>query len=75
MARARCAIDVLAGVLPGTPMDEFSKRFWLTSDDWDGGSEKGQEAFAKMVQEAQQYMLTLMNPAQVNWVRFEWVWF
>jgi hypothetical protein len=65
---ARCAFEVVAGLLPGQPMDEYTKRFFMTSDD---PAEKFQELYTQ----AREYAETLIDPSQLNWVKLEWVWF
>lgn len=34
MESARILIQITAGVLPGTPIDEYTKTFGITSDEW-----------------------------------------
>lgn len=35
MESARCMWEVMAGVIPGTPMPEYTKRWGLTSREWE----------------------------------------
>lgn len=75
-------IDVLAGVVPGHPMPEYTRRFFLTSREWyDAGSGehgplKQAELLADLNSKAQAWAMYLMlQPDRVNWVRTDWVWF
>jgi len=34
VANVRGAWEVVAGIVPGQPLREFTKHFWYTSDDW-----------------------------------------
>ena len=73
--RLVCAIDVVAGVLPGTPMPDFTRRYFITSEDWNSGKEQGQ-MLAEMNGKAQGYAgMLMLAPQSVNWVKTEWVWF
>jgi hypothetical protein len=78
MQSARCAWEVVAGVAPGKPMPEYTKRFVLTSDEWYGEdgelTEGGINRFMELQGTAMMHALGLMNPQQVNWVRLVWVW-
>lgn len=65
---ARCAFEVVAGLLPGQPMDEYTKQFFMTSDDPDS-------RFQELYTQAREYAEALIDPSRLNWVRFEWVWF
>lgn len=81
MSRLRIAIEVQAGLIPGTPMEEFNKKFYITSDAWYKQGEytdKPDEAELEIMQVyglANEYMRTLWNPQRVNWVRCDWVYF
>ena len=75
----RVAVDVVAGVVPGTPMPEFSRRYFITSADWYAAADtpEGQATLlAEMNGKAQGWASYLMLcPDQFNWVRTDWVWF
>lgn len=77
MSSVRVAVDVVAGVIPGTPMPEFTRRFFITSDKWNEGDGIDQaRLFADMNGQAQAWAMYLMlQPDRVNWVKTEWVWF
>lgn len=80
MESARVIIEVVAGVIPGTPMPEYTKKFFITSDAWyaqgkyQGKSEDAKMELLAVLGLAQEYMRNLMNPQAVNWVRLDWVY-
>ena len=67
MEMAKAILEVQAGVLPGVPMDEYNKRWVLTREGWDTDADL-------IITEAFTYAWSLIDPAHVNWVRYEWVW-
>jgi hypothetical protein len=71
--RAKYAVEVVAGLIPGQPMPEFTKQFWVTSDEW--RSLPTLESIQDKWGEANQYAESLMNPDRLNWVQISWVWF
>lgn len=79
--RVRIIIEVVAGVLPGTPMHEYDKRFiissnaWYAQGQWEGKKEEAAAHCRQVQQEANDYMLSLWNPSGVNWVKCEWIYF
>jgi hypothetical protein len=74
---ARCVWEVTAGLIPGEIMTEHTRRFGLTSSEWDDG--KGYELFLKREAEAGAYARFLQelcaNGREVNWTRIDFVWF
>lgn len=64
----RAAWEVTAGLLPGRPEPELTKRFVFTSSMPD---ERFQEAHTQ----AFEYARDLIDPSKLNWVRLDWVWF
>lgn len=81
MKAARIAIEIVAGVVPGTPVPEFTKRFVITSDAWykqgdyEGKDDEAEMEVMKVYGLAQEYMRTLWNPKRANWVRCDWIYF
>ena len=77
MESARCAWEVVAGLIPGQVMPEHTKRWGLTSHEWDDG--KGLELFYEREALAGAYARTLqtlcMMGREVNWTRIDFVWF
>lgn len=78
MNEARILLEVVAGVLPGTPEPEFTKQWAITSNEWQAAAEKpdGQSALlAEFNGKAQGYAALLMlQPDRLNWVKTEWIW-
>lgn len=84
--RARCAWEVRAGIVPGTPMPEHTRRFVLTSDGFYADAElteeqmkekypDGKNLFLQAQSEAMEYARTLQHPNFVNWVELNWIWY
>lgn len=77
---ARILIEVVAGIIPGTPIPERTRQFAITSDAWyaqgeyEGKKEEAKIEIMKVYGLAQEYMRSLMNPQEVNWVRFDWIY-
>jgi len=76
MDTARVGVDVVAGILPGTPMEEYTRRFFITSAQWNEGDGIDQaRLLADMNGKAQGWAMYLMlQPDRVNWVKTEWIW-
>lgn len=73
---ARVIIEVVAGVIPGHPEDEYTKRFGITSQQWEEAGEDGKaNLLAERNGQAQGYAgLLMLQPDRFNWVRTEWIW-
>lgn len=77
MESARVIIEVVAGVIPQQPMEEYTKRWAITSDEWYKavGPGTAMELLAERNKAAQEYAMSLMmRPDLVNWVRTDWLW-
>lgn len=75
---ARVGIDVVAGLIPGQPMPEYTRRFFLTSSEWHNAADGDEQArlLSDLNGKAQAWAAYLMfQPDRVNWVRTDWVWF
>jgi hypothetical protein len=71
----RVAITVTAGVLPGISEDEFTRSWYISSDEWDAAADRASELLAERNGQAQGYAALLMlRPDRVNWVNVEWLW-
>jgi hypothetical protein len=72
----RCAVDVVAGVLPGTPEPEFTRTFHITSDEWYAADQDNKlNLLSDLAGRANGYAQYLMlAPDRFNWVKTEWVW-
>jgi hypothetical protein len=77
MDSARVIVEVVAGLIPQTPMPEHTRRWALTSEEWAAAGEKGtqSEALAVLNGKAQGYAgLLMLQPDRLNWVRTDWIW-
>lgn len=76
---ARCAWEVSAGLIPGTPMPEYTRRWGMTASQWDGDdgqpTPQGVALYNACLVAAQEYARYLMNPGALNWVRVDWIWY
>lgn len=68
----KLSIEVMAGMVPGTPMDEHTRRWHFTRSGYEKND--GQD-YSDAVGAASYYALTLQNPQRLNWVRMDWVWY
>lgn len=75
MNSAKVIVEVQAGVIPGTPEPEYTRRWAMTSDEWEAAGPKAGEELAMLNGKAQGYaMLLMLQPDRLNWVRTEWLW-
>lgn len=78
---ARIGVDVVAGLVPGQPMPEYTRQWFLTTYEWAeaGKDETGMEQaklLADLNGKAQAWAGYLMlQPDRVNWVKTEWIYF
>lgn len=84
--RLRCSWEVRAGIVPGSPMMEHTKRWHLTSEQWEIENQMtddqfkvahpdGRSTFAKFQTAAYDYANSLTDPRGLNWVSVEWIWY
>lgn len=87
---AKLIIEVRAGVIPGTPIPEFTRRWGITSVDYATMNDKAElrkercarsrqwhEASDKWIRvhgDSREYQASLENPAMFNWVERTWLW-
>jgi hypothetical protein len=78
MQRLKMYLQVTAGIIPGEPMPEYSKRW-----EWSPAKVEGARVemtaeellqFHELSDEAHAYAKELQNPGFTNWVTTEWVW-
>ena len=88
MERAKLIVEVTAGLIPGQPIDEYTKRFAITGADWEEASLREQTRqgaakdrdgrpalLAEVNGRAQGYAgYLMMQPDALNWVRTDWIW-
>ncbi len=83
--RDRAYFQVLVGVVPGSPEPEFSKTWVYTEAEFEKdlarpenaegeGGEATLSIFQQKMQAANNYALSMIDPAHVNWVHFTWLW-
>lgn len=74
---ARCGVDVFAGVLPGTPEPEFTRQWFITSEEWHAEEGKNQaELLSDLAGKACAWATyCMLQPDRFNWVKTEWIWF
>jgi hypothetical protein len=80
---ARVILEVTAGVVPGTAEPEYTRRWAITTDEWEKAGQvaaadiaNGQGALlAERNGQAVGYAEMMMAaPNVVNWVRTDWLW-
>lgn len=75
MKAARVVVEVVAGLIPGQPMPEYTRRWGIDSEEWSDAGEKQMELLAEVNGKAQGYAALLMlQPNRLNWVRTDWIW-
>lgn len=75
MDSARVIIEVMAGIIPGTPMPEHTRRFVITSDEWHADGVNQSALLAERNGQAMGYaQLLMLQPEALNWVKTEWIW-
>lgn len=70
---AKVLIEVQAGIVPGTPMPEYTKRWAITSEQWAGETAQAREDIVRIYGESREYAATLEDPRKLNWVRRDWL--
>lgn len=71
----RCVVEVYAGVLPGTPEEDLTQRWFLLSADWNAENADKAMLLIELAGKANAYASYLMlQPDRVNWVKTEWIW-
>ena len=69
MKQAKLILEVMGGLSPGVPIDEYTRMWSLTSEE-----AKDPNTLLDAQGAAMNYCLWLQNPQRVNWVRLEWIW-
>jgi len=76
MKEARAAIEVQAGLIPQQPEDEFTRRWFITSEQWHAEGADQAKLLTDTQGQAMAYAQYLMlQPDRLNWVRVDWVYF
>lgn len=75
MNSTKVIVEVMAGVIPGQPEEEHTRRWALSSDEWEAAGDKASEKLAVLNGQAIGYAALLMlQPDRFNWVRTDWLW-
>lgn len=89
MDATKLAIVVTAGLIPFEPEESFTRRWEITSSEWEAAQAADEDlrsgsdhehAFhaalklAFVAAEADEYARLLRNPGRFNFVRTDWVW-
>lgn len=78
---ARAAVEVTAGLIPSQPMPEYTRRWAVTSEEWQGleDASLGTSRVALLAERNGQALgyaaLLMASPHLVNWVRVDWIWY
>lgn len=81
MDATRILIEVTAGIIPGAPKPELTRRFTITDAEWEKAAKLGDGHMAHHLltatrDRAQTYAGVLMlNPERFNWIRTEYLVF
>jgi hypothetical protein len=65
---------ITAGVLPDQPIEDYTKIFRYTIDDY-GSDQYGTTLFHDTADKAFDYAKTIGNPGVVNWVNVDFIWY
>ena len=74
MQSIRVIIEVTAGIIPGQPMEQYTQKWAITSEEWQVSTD---QAFLLAITNgrAQGYAgWLMMQPNSINWVRTDWIW-
>jgi hypothetical protein len=81
VATAKVGVDVVAGVLPGTPEPEYTRQWFITGDEWElAGRDEDRQNQARLLADMNGKAMAwahylMLQPDRLNWVKTEWVWF
>ena len=70
MDALKCSVNVTAGVILGETIPKLTRRWEFTAADLDNPPKYIDDTGAAL-----NYAMSLQNPANVNWVRLEWIWY
>lgn len=72
---ARIIVEVVAGVIPGMPEDEWTRKYVIDSDTYYATTDKEKQVIiAEVAGKAYGYAALLLNPNRFNWVRVDWIY-
>lgn len=77
MEAAKLIIEVMAGMIPGKPDEQYTKRWGWSSVEQAKlvkGDPAAKEQYIRIAGESREYAASLENPQVLNWVRRDWIW-
>jgi hypothetical protein len=70
---AKFVLEVTAGLIPGRIDDAYTRRYFITSQEWQDHPEPS-HLLAEVNGKAQGYAgLLMLQPDYLNWVRLDWI--
>lgn len=79
---ARLCFQVMAGIVPGQGLPEFTEEWWMSSEQWEALCKREditpdhpENLFTRAQDEAHWYAKRLTDPRVVNWVRVDFIYF
>lgn len=79
---AKVCYQVMASLLPGQPMPEFTEEWWVSGEEWEAmtgnpqlGADSPDNLMVRYGDEARWYQERVTNPSVVNWVKLEFIYF
>jgi hypothetical protein len=74
MERARIVLEVTAGLIPGQPMPEHTKRWAITEAEWKNAATRANILAERNGQMQGYAALLMLQPDTLNWVRTDWIY-
>jgi hypothetical protein len=67
----------MVGVVPGSPEPEWSRQWFITSEEWYANDGEDQaHLLSDLAGKASAWATyAMLQPERFNWVKMEWVWF
>jgi hypothetical protein len=78
--RAKAAWRVMAGVIPGQPIEEYTRTWTYTSEDYEEDGRHAKDAayqpiMLKLMFEAMAYQMQMSDHRILNFSMLEWIWY
>lgn len=76
MEGARVILEVVAGVIPEQPMNEYTRRFAITLKEWEETEDKAFLLATRNGAAMGYFNYLSLQPGHLNWVRLDslWLW-
>lgn len=75
LVTTRIVIEVVAGIIPEQPMEEYTTRYSISSEEWYADDADHVQLLTRANGAASAYAQWLMlQPDRVNWVRLDWLY-